>query len=605
MKVTRWQVNGFKSFAPLETSQNDSSETELEPGEFTVLIGKNNTGKSNLLDSFQRYPEIFENKNIQRLHSKSVFNQDTSIPINYNLEFALDTEEHASLLANLHENESLSQSVKETSLEEGYFNSIRHSFIIQNNQILNEELKANYNDKWILICSGEDRIVGKSPTKQQRIRFHDLPDIKHGDHSIGRRGIGAIFPDSYLLMFRRETRTWEAIKAFREPENQQDAGKAEDLESNGENLVKVVNTLYNNYRSLFNQFRDRYVSIMEGVTDVSTPYVKNNEITIRIHEGEDSYNLEDVSAGSKEILTLIAGIISSKNDTSLLLIEEPELHVHPGAEQEIFDLIQDVCREAGIQVIVSTHSNVFVNRSDASSISRIEREDSTTIRSVSEGEIAQELTDIGYSKSGLLQSDAVVFVEGRSDKRILKEFCRKLGVDPHEKGIAFVELEGKENLKRDGRSLVKLLCSFDIPYLFVVDSDDQTPEEAVGELLDNINRSDGGGWWETSPENFHAWKEYSIESYLLDAKILARGEEFAIDSEEIEEIISEHEQIGDKAEVLEEIYQEALDINEGETGYSKDRDGMYIANRMEAGEVPSEVREVVRKIGGLVGESVE
>jgi predicted ATP-dependent endonuclease of OLD family len=344
---------------------------------------------------------------------------------------------------------------------------------------------------------------------------------------------------------------------------------------------------------------------MEGVTDVSTPYVNRNEITIRIHEGENKYDLEDISAGSKEILTLIAGIVSSQNYTSLLLMEEPELHVHPAAEQEIFALIQDVCREAGIQVIVSTHSEVFVNRSVASSITRVERDGSTTIRSVPSDKIVRELVDIGYSKSGLLQSDAVVFIEGRSDKRILMEFCRKLGVDPDETGLAFVELEGKENLKRDGRSLVKLLHSFDIPYLFVVDSDGQTQEEAIGEILNKINRSDGGGWWETSPKNFHAWKRYSIESYLLDAEVLARGDELDTGTEEVEEIISEHEKVSDKAEILEEIYRRTLDLQEDEVAYRKDRDGMYIAKRMRAEEVPAEVRSVVDKIGRLVGKSAE
>lgn len=604
MKVTRWKVNGFKSFAPIENSHVENPATELDVKDFNISIGKNNTGKSNLVKSFKFYTDIFLNQNIGRLHKDVVFNQDVSNPIDFRAEFELSSEERLNILDNLRESESLSEGVIEDIHDSNYFNRLRHSFTVKNNKVIYEQLETNYEGDWISVSLGNERKVTNTPAKSQRLRFQHLPSIKHGSHSVGINGIGAIFPPSYRSLFKNEIQSWESIEAFREPEDTQKAGKVNDLKPDGRNLVQVVNTLYNNHQSLFYQFRDRYVSIMEGVTDVSTPYVQGNNITIRIHEGAESYNLKDISSGSKEILTLIAGIVSSQNDTSLLLIEEPELHVHPGAEQEIFDLIQDVCREAGIQVLVSTHSEVFVNRSDASNIVRVEREGSTSIRSVSEGKIAQELTDIGYSKSGLLQSDAVVFVEGRSDKRILKEFCTTLGIDTDDEGIAFVELEGKENLKRDGRSLVKLLYSFDIPYLFVVDSDNQTPEEAVGELLDEINRLDSSGWWETSPENFHAWDEYSIESYLLDADIVARGNEFDIDIEDIEEIISDLEEVDDKAEVLEIIYQDAHDIEESESAYSKDRDGMYIAKRMKAEEIPNEVREVVEKIGELVGGSV-
>lgn len=606
MRVTRWRINGYKSFAPIEGSQHEveSSDTELEVGQFSVLIGKNNTGKSNLLASFQDYPNVFGHRNTAHWYNDSVFNQSTSLEINYRIEFALNSDEQDKLLSDLHENKSLPEKIVEASLEEGYFNKVRHAFSIQSNHILNEELETNFQGDWLLISSGEDIPLKSPPSNYEQIRFEGLPTVQQRNMSTDRRGVGAIFPDPFWRMIRQDIRSWEAIEAFREPQNEQTAGKAEDLEPNGKNLVQIVNTLYNNSRELFDQFRDRYVSIMEGITDISTPYVGSHDITIRIHEGENAYDLNEVSAGSKEILTLIAGIVNSQNDTSLLLIEEPELHVHPGAEQEIFDLIQDICQEEDIQVIVSTHSEVFVDHSSASNIARIEREESSSIRSVSEGEIPEELADLGYSKSGLLQSNAVVFVEGRSDKRILTEFCRTVGLDSDERGIAFVELEGKENLKRDGRSLVKLLYSFDIPYLFVVDSDEKTPEEATGELLDSINRSDGEGWWETSPDRFHAWEEYSIESYLLDANAVARGQEFDMDSEDVQELITSMDDIADKTRVLEEVYQEEHGL-EDETAYSKDRDGMYIAKRMKKGEIAGEAKEVVRKIGGLVGADFE
>jgi predicted ATP-dependent endonuclease of OLD family len=344
---------------------------------------------------------------------------------------------------------------------------------------------------------------------------------------------------------------------------------------------------------------------MEGVSDLRVEYDTKsgntaNSMTIIVEEEkfDVKFNSKDISSGSKEILVLLTQIYLADRFANVLIIEEPELHVHPGAERKLFEILQDVV-DRGTQVIVATHSDVFVNESEASNIVRVERDGHTQMRTLSEENTGKELAELGYNKSGLLQSEAVVFVEGRSDKRILKKFAKNSGVDLNSEGIAVVELEGIKNMLADAKSLVKLLYSFDIPYLFLRDKHDKPREAAQGELYDAMKRDDGSHWWEVPRDNIHVWNSYGIESYLLDAEAIAEGLE--MEPSAVQEIIDSHQETDDKGEVLNKIYaEEHDDLDDIKDVYAKDRHGMEIASRIPPERFDSEVQDVIIKITELL-----
>src|ERR1035437_351191 len=47
---------------------------------------------------------------------------------------------------------------------------------------------------------------------------------------------------------------------------------------------------------------------------------------------------------------------------STLLIEEPEMHLHPSAQSELADIIIDAVRNRKLQIIVESHSEQFLRR---------------------------------------------------------------------------------------------------------------------------------------------------------------------------------------------------------------------------------------------------
>jgi predicted ATP-dependent endonuclease of OLD family len=571
MKIRELHIENFRSIKQGNVNLTD----------FSVLIGKNNAGKSNIIDCLSAFCRFYEHSTSptgdwKKSHTTAK-QQDISIDIS--VRFALTDTEYNQLLELISENESGGVTSNRTYgaseiRDEGWLSELKYQITFEKRG--NVTRKLNLDGEYVEV----DNLHRKAKIHGARIR-DPIED------------------------FQNQFDSWVFVDPFREPAETQTTHFRETLDPDGENLIQVLDSLHQNFGSTFEKIVDAYVDIMEGVSDLRVEYDTESghsasSMTIIVEEEkfDVKFNSKDISSGSKEILVLLTQIYLADRFANVLIIEEPELHVHPGAERKLFEILQDVV-DRGTQVIVATHSDVFVNESEASNIVRVERDGHTQMRTLSEENTGKELAELGYNKSGLLQSEAVVFVEGRSDKRILKKFAKNSGVNLNSEGIAVVELEGIKNMLADAKSLVKLLYSFDIPYLFLRDKHDKPREAAQGELYDAMKRDDGSHWWEVPRDNIHVWNSYGIESYLLDAEAIAEGLE--MEPSAVQEIVDSHQETDDKGEVLDKIYAEEHDnLDEIKDVYAKDRHGMEIASRIPPERLDSEVQDVIIKITELL-----
>lgn len=577
MKITELEIENFRSV-------KDSS---FELSDFTILIGKNNSGKSNIIDCLHTFQNNHQDRSSRNgmpdsWRTEHATGKQNDIPIRINIQFKLSDSEHDQIIKRISENKEDSNKIMsrvdspEKMAQDGFLSHLKYEITYNKDNSIDVDRLMNYGGEYVDVreLRRDNRVYGANINK-------NVDEIE------------------------REFDSWAFVAPFREPQNNQTSQFQVDLAPSGGNLIRVLHSLYTNYKRIFDKIRDAYIDIMEGVSNLSVEYDTDQSrdkslmsIIVEEEKYDTKFKSEDISSGSKEILVLLTQIYLADEFTDVLIVEEPELHVHPKAEEKLFRILHRIV-ERGTQVIVATHSDVFVNESEASDIVRVERDGHTQIRTLDGREIGHELAELGYDKSGLLQSEAVVFVEGRSDKRILKKFCNSAGLELSSKGIAVVELEGIPNMIADAKSLVKLLYSFDIPYLFLRDSHDKTCEEAQGDLYDAMKRDDDEHWWEVSTENIHVWDSYGIESYLLDAEAISDGLEMS--SSEVQKIIDNHDDTADKGEVLRAIYaEEHSDLEEPKDFYVKDRHGMEIAARIPVGRFEPEVEEVIIKIGRLL-----
>ena len=71
-------------------------------------------------------------------------------------------------------------------------------------------------------------------------------------------------------------------------------------------------------------------------------------------------NIADVGQGTSQVLpVIIAGLRLRPDDT--LIVEEPEIHLHPRAQAALGDYFANLCNR-GVQALVETHSEYFIVR---------------------------------------------------------------------------------------------------------------------------------------------------------------------------------------------------------------------------------------------------
>ena len=81
--------------------------------------------------------------------------------------------------------------------------------------------------------------------------------------------------------------------------------------------------------------------------------------------------LSQASSGEKEILNFLFGVCVFNVKNGLILIDEPELHLHPKWQGMLRDLLLEISRATGNQIIVATHSPVFIHPSTVGNVVRV------------------------------------------------------------------------------------------------------------------------------------------------------------------------------------------------------------------------------------------
>lgn len=608
MKLEKCRIQGYKSIREAQ---------ELEVDHLNVLIGENNTGKSGVIDALRDYQEVFPvavGIQSEWAHGRNTGKQREG-EIIFEFEFLLDEDEHRKFGSTLIEDTAVGENQVGRWLDDGYFREIRHELSILSEPDPTEslvgesEMYANFEGEMITLRRGS-LVEGDA----EYLKFQSLPSPEYSDQKRAWVELKEIM--------RESIETWRFIDAFRHPEDMMPARRELELEGDGANLSQVLLTLTGERDNLFDDISKAYAEIMAGVEGIRAPLPHEDKTTVVVDEPAytTGFDLAEVSAGSKEILTLITQIILSSEGTDLLMIEEPELHLHPGAQREILDLIHEELGDGGPQVIISTHASVFVNHLDVDNIVRVKRDVDTTLHKTKSTEVGGDLRELGYEYAGMFQSEAVVIVEGLTDLVALKCMGKKYGVDFEEKNIGVVEMDGSSKLVNHARSVVKLLGVFNIPFLFICDSDigealkdadgnePETPDEIRGRLIETINGTGNGddepdriGWDKVGPDQIYVWNRQELEAYLLDDRDAIQRAFSRLTADDIVEILEEHSDL-DPDEKLEKICaKQRPELDEEWGPMDKKTDVIDLVGEVELENVDDEFHDVMETIADLVG----
>ncbi|OGB32897.1 MAG: chromosome segregation protein SMC [Burkholderiales bacterium RIFCSPLOWO2_12_FULL_61_40] len=140
-----------------------------------------------------------------------------------------------------------------------------------------------------------------------------------------------------------------------------DAGYAEHLSREGENLSLVVEYLYKNHPAVFQKVLDRLRTCVPGISKVEAKTTEEGRVLLKFQDGafEDPFLARYVSDGTIKMLAYLV-LLFDPSPHPLLCVEEPENQLYPSL---LWDLAEEFRSygELGGQVFVTTHSPDFLN----------------------------------------------------------------------------------------------------------------------------------------------------------------------------------------------------------------------------------------------------
>jgi hypothetical protein len=191
----------------------------------------------------------------------------------------------------------------------------------------------------------------------------------------------------------------------------------------------------------------------------------------------DNFLVEANGAGIRESLRLILDLELKK--PALLLLEEPEVHLHPGLARVIATFLREKSRD--IQMFVATHSTEFVDSvafQNAYMVSR-DKDYRTVCQSITQSDGPLLLpSELGLRLSTVFMFDRLVFVEGPSDETILRSLAKTLRLDLTKSNVGFVHMCGVRNFAHfAAEGTLELLAKRKIEMWFVADRDEKDDAE--------------------------------------------------------------------------------------------------------------------------------
>ena len=223
-------------------------------------------------------------------------------------------------------------------------------------------------------------------------------------------------------------------------------------------------------------------------------------------------DLDDLSSGEKSIIQTFYPLVEhrvrnildqlkgkeaqSDNDAICVLIDEPELHLHPNLQARILDYFRTLSIRENAQFLIATHSPVIVEHSNSDELYLLRPIELTPagqnqlIRVATDEEKLQLLRDVFGSTSNITAMRPIVVVEGkREDQRSKRAADARIYafLSDEFSRVTIRPAGGKSECKKLANSLNNLLrdISNDLKAHALLDRDidEETPQEPNVHLL--------------------------------------------------------------------------------------------------------------------------
>lgn len=202
---------------------------------------------------------------------------------------------------------------------------------------------------------------------------------------------------------------------------------------------------------------------------------ENNIYQFYIIRDNLSIEIDTISSGEREIINFIFGLFLEQLNDGIVIIDEPELHLHPNWQKKLIQILKEETSNKNVQILFVTHSSSFISYNILNNIYRVYKKSgySKCLRvndlylNDVQNEFRRNLSIINATNNEkIFFSKAVILVEGITDEILFKKIYEKENGSIDD-GVEFVSISGKNNFENFKYILDKL----DIQYFYIGDLD--------------------------------------------------------------------------------------------------------------------------------------
>jgi len=222
--------------------------------------------------------------------------------------------------------------------------------------------------------------------------------------------------------------------------------------------------------------------------------------------------------GSNNLLFMACELLllaQEDEGNKMLLIEEPEVHLHPQRQLRVMKTLEEQAEEKGIQIIVTTHSPNLASAVDLENIVLINAnrafsmaKEKTKLEE-SDYRFLQRFLDV--TKANLFFARGVMIVEGDAENILIPTLAKLIGRDFTENGVSIVNVGGvglrryarifqRMNVEKDGQLQIPVACLTDLDIM----------PDCAPTIIDKIK--EGEDWPSRSPRKWRAKRDFTVEN---------------------------------------------------------------------------------------------
>lgn len=319
---------------------------------------------------------------------------------------------------------------------------------------------------------------------------------------------------------------------------------SENLEGLNQKFEEVKQKLetdkFKEFESYFKESFKEHVLPNENDVDIGfkafnpKSYYKTIEIIPK--EYNSIKDIDQMGEGMKNLIfiALLRTYAKTFPKSTIFLIEEPELFLHPQGRLDLFNIFKNLT-ENGSQIIYCTHSQEFIDIESFSNIGRVNKikedeEYNSKLLQINESTFLsnwKQKTGINNSTIDSIRlflkniSDAetnkaffakkIILVEGNTEKWMLPIYAKKEGLDLEKNNIEIVSVGGKNNIEK----FYLLFNELKYKIYFIFDGDKTKGDgEETNKKLTKIMSGVEETWPNTKIENNGSVFEDDIEEEL-------------------------------------------------------------------------------------------